>query len=294
MGWLALTLFCAFCLASADAATRAWLRDYSAAELAVVRLTLTGLLLSPLLIGMPNPFALPAPFWGWLALSVPLEVGGMLLYMAAIRAHPLSLTLPYLAFTPAFVMLFGWLLLGEAVSPGGSLGVLLVVAGAWLLHVDLGGPRDWLAPLRAMLWSPGARLMLIVALLYACTAVTGKAAMAWMDPRHFGAFYFALLGLAMLTLALAPAPLRTAPRLWHRLWRRPRPVLLVAGLMALMVLTHFIAIAHVQAAYMIAVKRSSLVFGILYGVLLFREGGLLTRLPAGLLMLAGVAVILLA
>jgi drug/metabolite transporter (DMT)-like permease len=43
---------------------------------------------------------------------------------------------------------------------------------------------------------------------------------------------------------------------------------------------------------MIAVKRTSLLFGILYGVLLFGEPGLATRLPAGALMLAGVALIL--
>ena len=44
---------------------------------------------------------------------------------------------------------------------------------------------------------------------------------------------------------------------------------------------------------MIAVKRTSLLFGILYGALFFREPGLARRLPAGALMVAGVALILL-
>jgi drug/metabolite transporter (DMT)-like permease len=44
---------------------------------------------------------------------------------------------------------------------------------------------------------------------------------------------------------------------------------------------------------MIAVKRTSLLFGILYGALIFREPGLARRLPAGGLMVAGVALILL-
>lgn len=305
MDWFALTLVCAFSLASADAATKAWLTDYSAAELTVVRLSLPGLLLSPLLVGMPNPLELPAAFWGWMALSVPLEIVAMVLYMAAIRAHALSLTLPYLAFTPAFVMLLGWLLLGEAVSPGGMAGVLLIVAGAWLLNLDdprPDHPRAWLAPFQAMLWAPGARLMLIVALVYALTAVTGKAAMGYLGPRHFGAFYFAVLGVAVLPLVLVRSPLTTAGQgpgsvspghLWQRLSRRPFAVLAVGALMALMIVTHFLAIERVEAVYMIAVKRTSLVFGILYGAWLFHERGLATRLPAGLLMLAGVAVILL-
>jgi hypothetical protein len=52
------------------------------------------------------------------------------------------------------------------------------------------------------------------------------------------------------------------------------------------------ALQQVEVAYMIAVKRTSLLFGILYGALLFREPGLRTRLPAGVLMLIGVATIL--
>ena len=63
--------------------------------------------------------------------------------------------------------------------------------------------------------------------------------------------------------------------------------------MAVMVVTHFLAIARVEVAYMIAVKRTSLLFGILYGALLFRERRLGQNMFAGALMVAGVALILL-
>ncbi|MEN8177083.1 MAG: EamA family transporter, partial [Pseudomonadota bacterium] len=43
--------------------------------------------------------------------------------------------------------------------------------------------------------------------------------------------------------------------------------------------------------YMIAVKRTSLLFGMLYGAYLFREPGLGSHLIAGLVMLGGVALI---
>lgn len=294
MNWFVLTLLCAFSLASADAATKAWLRDYSATELTLVRFTLSGLLLLPLLIGLPDLRTLPAAFWGWMGLSVPLEIAAMLLYMAAIRDHPLSLTLPYLAFTPAFVVLVAWLLLGERIGAAGSGGIILVVAGAWLLNSSAAQRSDWrswLRPLTAIRSAPGARMMLAVAVLYAGTAVTGKAALAYLPAQQFGAFYFFVIG-ALLLLALPLTPGGARPPL-RRLWRRPLAVLLVATLNAVMVLTHFLAIQRVEVAYMIAVKRTSLVFGILYGVLWFGERGLSTRLPAGLLMLAGVALILL-
>jgi len=65
----------------------------------------------------------------------------------------------------------------------------------------------------------------------------------------------------------------------------------VGVLMAVMVVTHFMAISKVEAAYMIAVKRTSLLFGILYGALLFREAHLGRNLVAGALMIAGVGLI---
>jgi drug/metabolite transporter (DMT)-like permease len=56
-----------------------------------------------------------------------------------------------------------------------------------------------------------------------------------------------------------------------------------------MIYTHFLALQRVEVAYMISVKRTSLLFGILYGALVFREPGLANHLPAAALMLAGVA-----
>jgi uncharacterized membrane protein len=61
--------------------------------------------------------------------------------------------------------------------------------------------------------------------------------------------------------------------------------------MGAMVVTHFYAIEHIEVAYMIAVKRISLLFGLLYGAWLFKETGLLKNLVAGMLMVLGVFLI---
>ncbi|MCG6897730.1 MAG: DMT family transporter [Thiocapsa sp.] len=290
MDWISLSLLCALSLASADAATKAWLQGFSARELVVVRFGIVGLLMTPLLSGLPPLQGLPLAFWLWILILVPLEIAAMLLYMAAIRDHPLSLTLPYLAFTPVFVIGVAWLILGEEVSALGAAGVSLVVAGAWLLNsgqARLGDWRSWTRPFAAILYEPGSRMMLAVAAIYAITATLGKGAMRYMAPGQFGAFYFALLGAAVCLLIVLPQP-----RVLLRLASRPGPVLLVALLMGVMVYTHFLALQQIEVAYMIAVKRTSLLFGILYGALLFRESGLASRLPAGVLMLAGVMLIL--
>ena len=52
-----------------------------------------------------------------------------------------------------------------------------------------------------------------------------------------------------------------------------------------------LAISLTKVAYMISVKRLSLLFGVLYGHYLFREGCLRERLLGTTLMLAGVILI---
>ncbi|MGD2083313.1 MAG: DMT family transporter [Chromatiales bacterium] len=288
MDWLSLSLLSAFSLATADAATKRWMSQYGTREITLVRFVLPGALLAPLLLLEPLP-ALPAAFWYWMAFLLPLEILAMLLYMRAIRGNPLSLTLPYLAFTPVFVVITGWVLLGEQISRSGLAGVLLVVAGAWLLNVRQGGLADWrsiLAPLAAVARSPGSRTMLAVAFIYSLTSVAGKGAMRHMPPEQFGPFYFAVLGLVTLVLFGLHRP-----ALVGALWRRPAASLAVGLAMAVMVLTHFLAVQRVEVAYMVAVKRTSLLFGILYGALWFGERGLAVHLLAGSLMVAGVFLI---
>lgn len=289
MSWVALALICAFSLASADAATKAWLRGLTAFELVIVRFCVPGLLLIPWWPDLKTLTALPLSFWLWVGTMVPLELLAMWLYMAAIRDHPLSLTLPYLALTPVLSIAVAWVLLGEQVSVQGLLGILLVVAGTWLLNSDQmqhNGWRGWLAPFAAILKQRGARLMLGVALLYTLTATLGKGALHYLPPTAFGALYFGLLGLAVALVLILPQPGRL-----KALSRHPWAVLGVGGLIGVMVLTHFLAIQRVEVAYMIAVKRTSLLFGMLYGAWLFGEGGMHRRLPAGVLMLIGVGVL---
>ena len=289
MDWLGLSLLCAFSLASADAVTKRYLADYTGGELLMVRFGLSGLLLAPGLWLVPLPGTLAPAFWAWLALLVPLELAAMLFYVVAIRDAPLSHTLPYLAFTPVFTTVTGWVVLGEQVSARGFAGVLLVVAGAWILNLQPLTPQhpwSWLEPFRAIGRERGARLMLATAAIYSVTAVMGKAALGHATPASFGPFYFAVIGAVTLLVL----PLRE-PRGWTALRRRPGANLAVAALFAVMAITHFLAIAQIEVAYMIAVKRTSLVFGVIYGALLFGERELAKSLLASGLMVAGVGLI---
>lgn len=287
MSWVLLALVCALSLALADAASKKWLARKPADTLTLIRSGLPGVVLLPALFWID--FAgLPAVFWAWVLAAMPLEILAMALYTRAIRDSPLFQTLPYMAFTPVFAVLTGWALLGETVSVRGLAGILLVALGAWGLNLEHAGwhPRTWLLPFRAMLVQRGARLMLVVAAIYAVTAALGKGAVGYMPGAAFGALYFIVLGVcAFLYFALrAPGAVRGALTAGPPGW-------VVAGLLAFMVVTHFLALAQAATAYMISVKRTSALFGILLGAWVFREARLTQHLGSALLMVAGVALI---
>lgn len=240
----------------------------------------------PALVLAPS-LDLPAALWAKIAVAVPLELLAMVMYMSAIREAPLSLTLPYLAFTPALTVFTGYLILGETVSLRGVIGILLVVAGAWLLNLPLRNrPADfrWWSPFHAMVHQRAARLMLGVASIYAVTAALSKSVLEHGPALTVGPLYFLCVGMGALLLGLIRAPTNSLKALAYR----PGWGLLAGLFMAGMIFSHFLSIGQVEAAYMIAVKRTSLLFGMLYGALWFGESGLAAKMAAGGLMIAGV------
>jgi len=291
MDWFFLSIICALSLASSDAFAKKYLSEYSAWALLLVRFFVPGVLLVPVLFIYPLP-NVPTVFWLWIALLLPLELLAMTLYMKAIRDAPLYQTLPYLAFTPVFNIATGWLVLGEQVSLVGGFGILLVVLSAYYLNIEQANTSKryaWIEPLRAIVFQQGSRRMLIAAFIYSITSVVGKAAMNYAEPVSFGALYFVLLGFLTLLIVVVKKPHKIVILRENVKWH-----LLVGGLMAVMVITHFLALSMVETAYMIAVKRVSLLFGILYGAYLFKEKGLLRNISGAGLMIIGVSLILLA
>jgi drug/metabolite transporter (DMT)-like permease len=140
--------------------------------------------------------------------------------------------------------------------------------------------------LYAVAQEKGAQLMLLAALLFSVTAAVGKAALQYLSGPDFAALYAVVLALVTgVGMALQRR------RLWQSGVPRPWAALAVSIAMAVMVMSHFIAIEHAPVAYMIAAKRTSLLFGLLYGLWWFREPAFGRSLFAASLMLAGVALV---
>lgn len=289
MDWFYLALLSALALAFADAFSKKYFADNTGLELLLVRFFVPGVLLLPLALTGSYP-AFSSEFWLWIIILIPMELLAMLLYSLAIRDSPLYLTLPYLAFTPVFNVFTANLILGESVTGQNVIGIVLVVCGAYLLNLSKPGKGELLnlfLPLKAIVTERGSRLMLTAAIIYSLTGAMGKGAMQYVDPKTFGAFYFSMIGFAGLALVLIVRPGNVGIVI-----KKPGYSLLVGICMSIMVITHFLSISQIEVAYMVAVKRTSLLFGIILGAFFFAEKHVSQHFLAGSLMVAGVVIIL--
>jgi len=283
--WLPLTLLSALALATSDALTKKALAGHN--EYLVTWLKLLPAL--PLFL-LPLPFlsipTLTAEFYLCVLFSLPLEALAIFLYTKALKLSPLNLTLPLLSLTPLLLLVVPFLLLGERISLYGAAGILLIAIGSYLLNAKR-GQGGVLAPFRALMSERGSLCMMGVAVIYAVTSTLGKRAIAASSPLFFAACYLPLLVLLITPVALYKG--RGELRLMVQNGTL-RASALPALCYAIQILAHVYAISLTNVAYMIAVKRTSLLFGVLYGRYLFQErGGVL----ASLIMLSGVFLILL-
>jgi len=284
--WIVLSLTSAFSLATSDALTKRIITPGNEHAIAWLRIVYSLPVLGAAMLLSPIP-ALDGAFYAAFCTALPLEIAAILLYYKALRVSPLSLSLPFLSFTPVFLMLFSRLIMGEAVSASGAAGIALVALGGYSLNLSAlrEGP---LGPLKAVLRERGSLYMLIVAMIYSATSALGKLAITHSSPAFFGATYYFALAVCLLPVI---AFRQGGRQFLLQLKVTARPALLPGAFDALQSVTHFFAVSMANVAYMIAIKRLSLIIGSGYGFLLFGERNIRERLVGALLMFAGFVVI---
>ena len=284
MLWLLLSLLTALAVASQDA----WVKKHFS------HLTAYDMLAFPFVFSLPL-FVLTVPFipvppldetfyWSFL-ISLPLNFIPFFIYMKAIRTSPLSLTLPYLAFTPGFMIFTGYVFLDELPNLWGMAGIIVTCIGGYVLNLKSGVPSVF-APIKAVFKETGSWLMLIVAFVFSFSAVIGKNGILHSSPLFFTITFFAVLSFLTLLVLLALGKIRL--KTYRDDWTKG----MVAGVLFFIhALSHGLAISMVNASYMISVKRLSALIGIIYGGLFFKEKYIAVRFVGACLMVAGAVLI---
>jgi drug/metabolite transporter (DMT)-like permease len=288
--WLVLALLTAAATAGRSAAAKRAMRGTDEYTVALALSGAAAALLAPLVAvrGLPP---LPAAFWLALLGSGSVNTVALVLIARAVHRSDLSLVAPLLSFTPAFMLLSAPLLLDEWPTSAGLAGLLAIVAGSYLLNVRERRHGVWM-PLRVLLRDSGARLMLLVSFIFSLSATLDKVGVLASDPVTWAFALQLYVAVTVLPFVLWGARRGGA--------RAPCPpgaaaaALLLGGLLtAGAVLAQMIALTMTLAAYVIAVKRTSILFEVILGHVVFRESGLRERLAGVAVMIAGVLLIML-
>ena len=289
MDWVLLSLASAFFLATSDALAKKAVQEENEYLVAWFRILFTLPVLVPIVLWVPWP-ELDAQFYLAFFIALPIELVTIILYIKALKLSPLSLTVPFLALTPVFLISVSYLVIGEKVSVPGGIGIVLIAAGSYSLN--LGSVRKGLfEPFRAVVREKGALLMIGVALLYSITSTMGKMAITHSSPLFFAATYFTALNVAFMPIALWKAGPALRDFVGQRRFRR----LVLPGLFyALMIIAHMEAMRLTKVAYMISIKRTSLLMGVLYGYFMFREERIGERFFGAILMFCGFVLVVVA
>jgi drug/metabolite transporter (DMT)-like permease len=258
-----------------------------------------------------NGFPVIGPeFFPAVAITIILNILGLNLIFKALSSSDLSLSVPMLSFTPAILIGTSYVILHEAPSLFGFFGICIIVSGSYVLNISA-GHEHFLDPVRSMMRNRGSWYMLIVAFLFATSINFDKIAMLNSDPFFGMALTVMSVGIAFLLLS---AYSRRAGRKRHTdlpahtmaQVRQTEPTARAfaleqfAGLSLLIGLFVAIEAASINVAYtlqivpyVIAIKRLSIIFMVLYGTIVFSEGELGKRVMGAAIMVAGAIIILL-
>ena len=202
MLWFILSLLTAITVATQDAWLKKFFSHLSIYEMLAYPLVYSFPLFLVTLPFVPVPL-LDTTFLFVFLICIPLNAVGFFLHIRAIQVSPLSLTLPYLSFTPVFMLLTGFVVLNEMPNPWGILGIIIICAGGYMINVEPDTPSVF-APLKAVFHEKGSWMMLIVAFIYSLGAVFGKKAILHSSALFFSISFFTLFTFFM-PLALVVA-----------------------------------------------------------------------------------------
>jgi drug/metabolite transporter (DMT)-like permease len=228
--------------------------------------------------------------FGWACLSFGVcQIISTLALSKALKLAPISLVTPLWKVSLLVLLGLGYVTLHERPSPLGVAGVLLSMAGVYLLNVQRARVA-WYAPLAVLITEAGLRWTLLSALFFAPSVVTIKWAMQLSDP-----YMGTLGGYIAASLMITPLVLWTSRRYFVQVPRYWKEFLGLGFFAALTTVSQGIAYLLTLSSYVEAVKQIEILFAMAIGVLVFGERQQVRAVaPGALVMLAGMVLLSLA
>lgn len=230
------------------------------------------------------PKTIDGHFWLALAVAALINTITSIWYMKALKISSLSLVAPITSLTPIFILLFSKLTIGEFPNALGVLGIVITVIGTYFLQISK-FKEGFMAPLVSIFKDKGVLLMLGVAVLWGISSGYDK-----IGVQSSNAFFYTGLANIVYTLTLLPFVLSKG-RL-KIIFRNSKSLLPIGFGQAAAVLLQMMALPLTYVSYVVSVKHTSSLFGVLWGKTIFKEENIAERLLGTVIILLGVVLII--
>lgn len=208
-------------------------------------------------------------FWIAVALKFPLDCLALVFRAKAHKNGEMALIVPMLCFTPVFVLFLAPKLLNQSIGASSIMGVFMIVIGAYLMKIGE-NKKGFMEPFKALTREVGVRYMLLVAFIWGFTSVIdgyGVINAGAIKTNVFLSFKAGVYWLiwtqslsSILFMAIVAKRWRVAPE--KLAIKELVPIGISNGFQ---VLTQMCAMGLIPAAYVISIKRLSVIFSILIG-----------------------------
>lgn len=216
-----------------------------------------------------------------------IDIIGFLFLIKAIVSADLGKAYPLVAFTPIFLILTAFFILGELPSLLGIFGIIIIVSGAYLLR--LGSAKiSLLEPFKLLFREKGPKYVLLTAFSFSLAGPFFKKAILNSSP------WFALFARFLLATVLLTFIFLLRKRI-YKIYKQTITnfkLLFLNGVTTFLITsTIFLAFQFTLTVYAISVKRTSILFTIILGFIFFKEKDFTKSLVAGVVMMVGLFLI---
>lgn len=281
MNWVLLSICSAVLQAGNDALSKRKLRTVSTCAMAWAPFPISFIFLLPLIAYQGVPEIGPTFTRDLLIVSC-LDAAAVLLCISAIQSSDLSLVLPIQMCTPIFMLVTSPLMLDEYPSLLGCCGVLLIVFGSYVLNIHQ-ARKGLLGPFKAIFRERGPRFMFFGAMIWSVAWNLHKSAVAASSPS-----FYIMAHQAAVALIMGVVLLLRKPEVFAEVRRHLPFFTVIAVSVSIMFLFQMTALQSGFPVYVAAIKRTSVLIGVVVGALLFKEIGLRHRLTGAGIMIGGV------
>lgn len=228
----------------------------------------------------------PIPTYAlYMLIDIALITVVMWLYFRALQISPLSMCVPFLSFTPVFLIPTGFIVLGEVPPALKGVGVLLIVIGSLAMHRRLFA-EGWLAPAKAVIREKGSRYMLLVSLIFSFTNTLDKKLVVMSDVFTEALVYGIGLCISFWLMGKFRRADFAAASRGNWKW------ISLSGLFdAVSLLFQLASYTYIPVVITVSIKRAGIVLSVFSGWLFFHERGITDKVIAASVMFCGVLVL---